>query len=77
MKTVPVDILKSAVDLCGKAGQPALDGPFSPSETCMIIILSIMGERDRCARIVETWGQDHNTISPSYLQMAHAIRGEQ
>ena len=31
-------------------------------------------ERERCARIVETWAQDHLTVQPSFTRMAAALR---
>lgn len=34
----------------------------------------IKDERMACARLVETWADDHLTVSPSFKRMGQAIR---
>jgi hypothetical protein len=36
---------------------------------------AVAEEREACAKLVETWAQDHLTIQPSFTGMAAAIRG--
>ena len=35
---------------------------------------AVAAEREACARIAETWAEDHKTVQPSFSGMAAAIR---
>ena len=39
-----------------------------------MITLAIKQERERIARLVETWADDNKTIQPSFTKIAAAIR---